>query len=140
MELTLRKGGKELVAKIDCTNGPRALDNGGTGWFEVREIQWIHNWKLRAQVAIVMGEGQDLKGPEVKGRPQARSYCSDQGQVCLITEAEIVEVVWDLPEPRSARSFDKAVRWIPKDSRTGLERQRCSPFFISAVRWWASPG
>ena len=91
MELLLRNDACKLVASIDCTGAPNQLESGNVGWFRVKEIQWLHNWKLKVQVSITLRPGDGPQGDPVEGRDEARAYVTNSGPARLVVEHDIVE-------------------------------------------------
>lgn len=107
MVLSYQKHGYELLSRIDCTGGPRVLQGGGTGWYEAKEIQWLYGWKLRAQISVTQrfcGDGPEGEG--VEDRPTARRFTSDQGELHLLAEANVIDVIFFLPD--SLRMMERA--------------------------------
>lgn len=99
MVLSYREQGHELLSRMDCTGRPGALQGGGTGWYRAKEIQWLHGWKLRAQISVTQQlDGDGPEGLEVEGRQAARRFTSDHRALCLLVEANVVDVVFFLPD------------------------------------------
>lgn len=102
MEVAWRRQRKYLVANIDCSGGPRRLQGGGAGWYEVEVQPWLCDWKLRVSVSITQIGRCDPypldAGNAPQERTQARRFLPDNEWMDVLVDGEVLEVWFPVPD------------------------------------------
>lgn len=71
------------------------------GWYQVAELQWLYNWKVRAQVSVTVA-GPDYKmgkpfPQEDRLRPGAQVFFGPE-KVRFTVEGDVLEIVFPMPD------------------------------------------
>ncbi len=95
MDIAWRKQGQELVAKMDCRTGRRRLQSGRQGWYQVAELQWLYNWKVRVQVSVTeYGVAEPLpREGQTRDRQELMSPWGP-GNVRFLVEDDVLEIIF----------------------------------------------